>query len=55
MVAEGCKTVLLVRKWACKCGLMLLQLFTKELLMNVVEKVVTEPGLQSVMDTTALC
>lgn len=44
MAAEGCKTVFLVRKWACKCRLMLLRLFTERLLMNLVKEVVTEPG-----------
>lgn len=45
MAAEGCKTVFLVRKWACKCRLMLLlQLFTERLLMNLVKGVVTESG-----------
>lgn len=44
MAAEGCKMVLLVRKWACKCRLMPLRLSTEQLLMNLVEEVVTEPG-----------
>lgn len=44
MAAEGCKIVFLVRKWACKCRLMPLQLFTEQLLMNLLKEVVTEPG-----------
>lgn len=43
MAAEGSKTVFLVRKRACKCRLMLLQLFTERLLMNLLKEVVTEP------------
>lgn len=43
MAAEGSKTVILVRKRACKCRLMLLQLFTERLLMNLLKEVVTEP------------